>query len=397
MITKPHIFTVARLNQESRHLLEEGLGTVWVEAEISNLVFPASGHWYFSLKDERAQIRCAMFKGNNSKIKFTPEDGDQVLVKGRVSLYEPRGDYQLIVEQLEPSGVGALQKAFEQLKTKLAAEGLFNNTHKKPLPALPRCVGVVTSSSGAAVHDILTVLKRRFPALPIIIYPCSVQGETASAEIVAAIQIANRRQECDVLIVGRGGGSLEDLWCFNTEAVARAIYASEIPIVSAVGHEVDVTIADFVADQRAATPSAAAELISPNVSDWLQSIEQMQQRLIHAMQLYLARLTTQLKFLRNTLRHPKYKLQEQAQKLDYLSTHLRNAMQNYLHKQQQTFAVLISKLQAFSPLATLERGYAIVQQAGKIVTRVEQVKPGDHLQIKVTDGEIYCTASRFES
>ncbi len=261
-LTNQNIFTVSRLNSEVRLLLENEMGIVWLIGEISNFSAPVSGHWYLTLKDSRAQVKCAMFRGNNRRVNFKPQNGNQVLVKARLSLYEPRGDYQLIIESMQPEGDGRLQQQFEELKMKLAGEGLFAQTAKKPLPEHPKRVGIITSKTGAALFDILDVLKRRDPSLPVVIYPTMVQGEEASIQIAQAIGCANSRNECDVLIVGRGGGSLEDLWCFNNEIVARTIAASQIPIISAVGHEVDVTIADFVADMRAPTPSAAAELVS---------------------------------------------------------------------------------------------------------------------------------------
>ena len=262
-----HIFSVSELNQYAREILENSFPMIWLEAEVSNLVQPSSGHIYLTLKDKNAQVRGAMFKGRNQRLTFKPKNGDQVLVKGRLSLYAPRGDYQLIIDAMQEAGLGALQRAFEVLKRKLAAEGLFADELKKPLPAHPNAIGVVTSPTGAAIQDIISVLKRRFPLTPIIIYPCAVQGEEAPAQLVSAIQTANRRRECEVLIVGRGGGSLEDLWAFNNESLARAIRASNIPIVSAVGHQIDFAIADFVADVRAPTPSAAAELLSQDQAE----------------------------------------------------------------------------------------------------------------------------------
>jgi exodeoxyribonuclease VII large subunit len=244
----PAIFTVSRLNQTVRLLLEHEMGQVWISGEISNFTQPASGHWYFTLKDDTAQVRCAMFRNSNRRVTFRPQHGQQVLVRANITLYEPRGDYQIIVESMQPAGEGLLQQKYEQLKAKLQAEGLFDQQYKKPLPSPAHCVGVITSKTGAALHDILHVLKRRDPSLPVIIYPAAVQGDDAPGQIVRAIELANQRNECDVLIVGRGGGSLEDLWSFNDERVARAIFTSRIPVVSAVGHETDVTIADFVAD-----------------------------------------------------------------------------------------------------------------------------------------------------
>ena len=265
----PAVFTVSQLNRQSKELLETYLHRVQVSGEISNLARPHSGHWYFTLKDQRAQVRCAMFKSRSQYVQFAPKEGDQVLIHASVSLYEARGDYQLIVDKMESAGEGALKMAFEALKARLHQQGYFNPEYKKPLPSHPRHLGIVTSPTGAAVKDIIAVLKRRFPALPISIYPTQVQGEVAAGQIVQAIERANRDALCDVLIVGRGGGSLEDLWPFNEERVAHAIFNSAIPIISAVGHEVDTSISDFVADLRAATPSAAAELVSPDRFEWL--------------------------------------------------------------------------------------------------------------------------------
>jgi len=263
------IYSVGRLNAEARGLLEGAFPLIWVQGELSNVSRPSSGHLYFTLKDANAQVRCAMFRGNNRFLKFRPADGAQVVVRASLSLYEARGDYQLIVQSMEEAGDGALQRAFEALKQKLAAEGLFEAAHKRALPTLPKRIGVITSPTGAAIRDILSVLKRRFPAIPVLIYPVAVQGQAAGAEIAAMIRRADMRRDCDVLIIARGGGSLEDLWAFNEEIVARAIFDCSIPTVSGVGHEVDFTIADFVADQRAPTPSVAAEMVSPDQHDWL--------------------------------------------------------------------------------------------------------------------------------
>ena len=264
-----NILTVTQLNRATSQLLDNHFLSIFVEGEISNFSAPSSGHLYFSLKDANAQVRCAMFKSQQRRLSFTPSNGKQVVIKARVSLYEPRGDFQLIVEHIEEAGDGALRRAFEALKIKLTAEGLFDTAHKNALPLLPQAIGIITSPTGAAIRDIITVLRRRFTAIPVIIYPVSVQGNNAKHEIVKAISLANERNECDVLILGRGGGSLEDLWAFNEEIVARAIFSSTIPIISAVGHETDITIADFVADHRAATPSAAAEHASPDQQEWL--------------------------------------------------------------------------------------------------------------------------------
>jgi exodeoxyribonuclease VII large subunit len=398
MLKNPNLFTVSRLNQTARELLEQGLGLVSVEAEISNLAFPASGHWYFSLKDPKAQIRCAMFKGANSRAGFTPQDGDQIVVKGHISLYEPRGDYQLIVEKIEPVGNGALQRAFDQLKFKLEKEGLFDPEPKKEIPALPKAIGVITSPSGAAIHDILTVLKRRFPAIPVIIYPCTVQGETAAPGIIAALRTANDRAECDVLILARGGGSLEDLWCFNDENLAHTIFESDIPIVTGIGHEVDFTIADFVADQRAATPSAAAELVSPDCEHYKHLFENVRQQITSSIRYYLSDLTNQLNWLRKSLRHPQHKLQEQAQTLDRLQIQLQKNIVDFINNKQQKLALLASKLHAYSPLITLSRGYAIAKnEQGMPITSVDAVNIGDNILINLETGKLGCkVVHKFE-
>jgi len=273
------IYSVSRLNREVRVLLERGFGSVWLEAEISNFAKPSSGHWYFSLKDAAAQVRCCMFRQRNMLCAFAARDGQKVLVRARIGLYEPRGEYQLVIDHMEDSGLGALKRQFEELSAKLAAEGLFAAERKRPLPMIPKRIGVITSPTGAAIRDILHVLARRFAAVPVLIYPVAVQGATAAAEIAAAVRLAGRRAECDVLILARGGGSLEDLWAFNDEALARAIVASPIPVVSGIGHEIDFTIADFAADVRAPTPSAAAEIAVPDGEEWLISLSRLAHRL----------------------------------------------------------------------------------------------------------------------
>jgi exodeoxyribonuclease VII large subunit len=430
------ILTVSQLNRAAKDLLETYLPLLWVEGELSNLSAPSSGHWYFTLKDGGAQVRCAMFRNRNLLVRFKPEAGKKVVVRAKVSLYEGRGDYQLIVEHMEPAGAGDLQRQFELLKEKLQAEGLFDVDHKKPLPPWPRRLGIVTSPTGAAVHDILHVLRRRFPALPVIILPVAVQGNEAAGQIAAAIEIANRHDLCDVLIVGRGGGSLEDLWVFNEEIVARAIYASEIPLVSAVGHEVDFTIADFVADVRAPTPSAAAELISPDCQALLHKLRQHKHQLARCMAAHLRQHRQQVNHLRARLQHPGQKLQAQAQKLDHLEIRLRRAMSASLHQAHQRVERFEHKLQRFnpqrllashahhlqvltlrleaaqrkqqdarqqrlqqaagllqsvSPLNTLSRGYTILlTQEGRAVRRADEVVSGQELTAKLHQGELVC-------
>ena len=405
---------------------------MWVEGEVSNLARPASGHVYFSLKDSGAQVRCAMFRTRNRAVGFEARDGMKVVAYGRVSLYTPRGDYQLIVEALEAAGEGLLRMRFEQLKRKLFEEGLFDAALKRPLPRWPRAIGVVTSASGAAVRDIITVLKRRCPALPVIIYPTSVQGEAAAAEIAAAIATANRRAECDVLIVGRGGGSLEDLWSFNEEIVARAIHASTIPVVSAVGHEVDFTIADMVADLRAATPSAAAELVSPDTLEIEARLQQSHQRLLKTMTQSLKRQQRELEQIQRRLISPRRRLELHFQRLDELLARLPNALTTQLSLKRSQLRALEARvashsprarltsskseleharhrltaamrrvleqrdarlsrceqlLRALGPGATLERGYAIVTDAsGQVLRDTREVEIGSVLTTRLARG-----------
>ncbi|MGZ4968112.1 MAG: exodeoxyribonuclease VII large subunit [Methylobacter sp.] len=430
-----NIITVTELNRETSQLLAEHFLSVLVEGELSNLSTPASGHIYFSLKDANAQVRCAMFRTQQRRLAFKPENGKQVIVKAQVSLYEPRGDYQLIVELIEEAGDGALRRAFDELKLKLSAQGLFDAGHKKALPMMPRVIGVITSPSGAAIRDILTVLQRRFAAIPVIVYPVSVQGDNAKHEIAKAIATANRHQHCDVIILGRGGGSLEDLWAFNEELVARAIYDSEIPIISAVGHETDFTIADFVADLRAPTPSAAAEHASPDQQQWLSRFIYLESRLQQQVQRKLNQKQQTLDWLSKRLQqqHPGQKLAANVRRMDELEARLNQVMQTKLrhmagiveartaklwqhnpaiiissHKQRQGYltrrliSATVHKLEQFnqrllnssqtlhavSPLATLNRGYAMVinPSSGEIIHSTEQLKPGDMVQTRLAKG-----------
>ena len=441
-----NIFTVSRLNREARDLLEIGLGRLWVEGEISNLARPASGHLYFTLKDAKAQVSCALFRNRALKLRFTPENGTQVLIRAQVSLYEARGNYQLIIDQMEEAGDGALRRAFEALKTRLYNEGLFDETTKQPLPDLPHCIGVITSPSGAALRDVLTVLKRRFPGIPVIIYPTRVQGEGAAEEIVAALHTADERAECDVLLMTRGGGSLEDLWPFNEEKVARAVAACALPVVSAVGHEVDVVITDFVADARAATPSAAAELLSPDRGELAAQLRQLATRLKQRVVQRLQRQQEQLDWLVRRLqqRHPGRNLDQQVQRLDELGQRLNRAMQQQLaqrraqlqtasarlkqhhpgrlleamaarnrdlarrleyciniqlSKYREKLAILARALETVSPLATLQRGYSITLTGkdGAVITDCQQVSPGDKLETRLSRGHIISTVTGTES
>ena len=439
----PTIFTVSRLNSAVRILLEQEMGLVWLVGEISNLVLHSSGHWYFSLKDSGAQVRCAMFRGQNRRVAFRPLEGQQVLVQARLSLYEPRGDYQLILETMRPAGAGQLQLQLEQLKQRLQAEGLFAAERKRPLPAHPGCIGLITSPTGAAIHDLLTVLRRRAPGIPVILYPAMVQGDQAAEQLIAALARANRRRECDLLIVGRGGGSIEDLWCFNDERLVRAIAASALPIVSAVGHESDVTLSDFAADLRAPTPSAAAELVTPDQQELAQRLLVLQGRLQRAIQQRLTSQTHRFALLQRSLQHqhPERRLQQQQQRLDEWQERLRLNMQQRLTKAQhhqerlgdrlqqssprlhlrdakqrlqqlqqalmlnwqqlleqghQRQLLLATRLNAISPLSTLARGYSITQDdQGQVIRSVEDVVPGQRVKTRLLDGEVWLEVQKI--
>ena len=441
------VMTVTQLNRRAKQLLETHLPLLWVEGELSNVSIPSSGHWYFTLKDSDAQVRCAMFRNRTMTVRFKPQQGQHVLLRARVSLYEGRGDYQLIAEHMEEAGAGALQRKFDELKIKLANEGLFDPQFKKPLPPLPKHIGVITSPTGAAIHDILNVLERRFPSIPVTVIPVAVQGKESAPQIVKAIELANRAQLAgekifDVLILGRGGGSLEDLWPFNEEIVARAIFASKLPIVSAVGHEVDFSIADFVADLRAPTPSAAAELITPDGEDWLDKFIGFEVLLEDAMTRKLQHLQQKINWLRSRLRHPKQKLEQQAQRLDSLEMRLTNiihvsitayqhrlnslilrqkplhpeikltqlkhrfklAQHNLLRAQkisfsqkQQKFNAAVRMLNTLSPLKTLDRGYALVTHGETQIPIInsQQVKPGDRIKAQLSKGEVVAVVEKI--
>jgi len=369
-----NVYTVSRLNREVRLLLEHGLPLVWVEGELSNFAQPSSGHWYFSLKDRDAQIRCAMFRQRNSTLRFTPKAGQHVIVRGRVSLYEPRGDYQMLVEHMEEAGVGALMREFERLKAKLAAEGLFAPETKRALPRIPRRIGIVTSPTGAAVRDILHILARRFPPAAVLIYPTAVQGAAAIPTIVEAIELASARAECDVLIVARGGGSIEDLWAFNDERVARAIRASKIPVVSGIGHEIDFTIADFVADARAPTPSGAAELVVPDRQAWLLALKRREEGLGSCMRRGLRDATTRLDSLRLRLKlaHPGARLSQQAQRLDDLEQRLTHALRASLQDDRRRLSDAIARLLRCSPA---HRVHEQSKRLGEVFARLIRHSP----------------------
>lgn len=435
------ILTISQLNAQARILLERGLGSVWLEGEISNLARPSSGHWYFSLKDEGAQVRCAMFRNKATLVRFPVRDGARVIARGRVSLYEARGEFQVVVDHLEEAGEGALRRRFEELKRKLLAEGLFEAGRKRKLPTLPRRIGVVTSPTGAALRDILHILQRRFPAVPVLVYPTAVQGESAPREIVEALRLAGQRAECDVLIVARGGGSLEDLMAFNDEAVARAMAASPIPVISGIGHETDFTIADFVADERAPTPSGAAERAVPDRAEYLRALGALYRNLDGAMR-------RKLQVLRQVLRqhergldraHPGSRLRQHAQRLDELEQRLQRAVHRRLDRSRvrlgnaeallgrsspaRRLAALRLRLDgarrrlptcmhrrlqqaterwqrsartlhAVSPLATLDRGYAIVlDPVGHVVTDSSHLAPGDRIEARLARGAVRATVT----
>ena len=371
-----NIFTVTQLNYSVRHLLEVELGQVWLTGEISNFSQPVSGHWYLTLKDENAQVRCAMFKMKNLRVNFRPQNGMQVLVRANVSLYEPRGDYQLIIESMQMAGDGLLQQQFEELKMKLAAQGFFAQEHKKPIPKFVKQVGIITSPSGAALQDILHILNRRDPSLQIVIYPTLVQGKEATQDIIDTIKLANQRKECDVLIVGRGGGSLEDLWCFNEEAVAYAIYQSELPIISAVGHETDVTIADFVADLRAPTPSAAAELVS---RDQQEMVRQLQHHLntvnLAFDRLWVEKLSRfQHLNLRLNAQSPAKQLELLHFKLTQIFDRLQGRLEQSLKLKEQKIAQLFLRVQAKHPSRQLEmQKLHLKQQETQLYKQIEQL------------------------
>jgi exodeoxyribonuclease VII large subunit len=435
------VYTVSRLNREAKAVLEGGFPPLWIEGEISNLSRPASGHVYFSLKDAQAQVRCAFFRQHQRLLGLALKDGLHVLARARVSLYEGRGDYQLIIEYLEEAGEGALRRAFDALKQRLLQEGLFDVAHKKPLPKLPRRLGIITSPSGAVLHDILTTLRRRFPGIAVLVFPVPVQGEGAAEKIAGAIRLAGRRGDCDALILARGGGSLEDLWAFNEEIVARAIHACPIPVVSGVGHETDFTIADMVADARAPTPTAAAEMLSPDQQAWLAQFARLGARLTTAMQGRLRGQQQHLDWLGACLVHPRNRIALLQQSLKSLAQRLYLAQtaslrrthsdlqaliarlhqhsprpriqalmlsNGYLHsrlvigmKRRRELAdsrlrQLMQSLHTLSPLATLERGYAIVQHpdTGAIVTDAGKIRPGERVRARLARGRLDCLVEK---
>jgi exodeoxyribonuclease VII large subunit len=425
--------SISQLNLDAQGLLESSFPLIWLQGELSNFSRPASGHWYFSLKDTRAQINGAMFRNRNRLLDFAPQNGQQVLVRAKITLYVPRGNFQIVVEHMEPAGQGALKAQFDALKAQLQSEGLFAQEHKRTLPAWPNQIGVITSPSGAAIRDILQVLQRRCPSIPVVIYPAAVQGAEAPAQLRQALALAVARNECDVLILGRGGGSLEDLWAFNDEGLARAVANCPIPIVSAVGHEVDTGLTDFAADLRAPTPSAAAELVSPDLSIVSQRLAGLHRRLRWVMAQELRTVQERLRHLSQRLRSPRQHLEQSSQRLDELQNRLQRQMQHrltllqgrlqpsqqrlarlspqrllverqqrlatlskrlpqpilrQLQQQQLQLAGLSKRLHTASPLETLARGYSITFKGNQAVRSVEQLQAGDTLTTRLADGEI---------
>ena len=433
------IYTVSRLNLEARRLVESGFPPLWVEGEVSNLARPRSGHLYFSLKDERCQVRCAMFRMQNRHLEFEPVNGMQVLAQVRVGLYPERGEFQLVVHYLEEAGAGALRRAFEALKQRLGNEGLFDDEAKQPIPRVPACIGIVTSPTGAALRDILTVMRRRFPGVHAILYPVPVQGSGAAARIAEMLERAAARAECDVLVLARGGGSIEDLWCFNDEAVARAIHRCPIPLVTGIGHEIDFTIADFVADRRAPTPSAAAEMITPDALQWRDDLERARLRLGRMMRRSIEERRARLSLLRRALPDPQRRVQDLSQRLDGLLARGQRALLRTAERRRDTLRALLSRLHgqapatvvrayriragvlrsrldrcmqygletrraqvrslrralaAVGPQQTLDRGYAIVSRRdGSVLRDAAQVEPGEPIEARLARGRLEGTVT----
>jgi len=386
------VYSVSDLNREIRACLEPRFAMIWVEAEISNLKLHTSGHIYLTLKDDKSQIPAVFFSRYNQGFKFRLKDGLKVLVFGKVSVYEPRGSYQIYIEKIQPKGVGELQLAFIQLKEKLQKEGLFDEAHKKPIPAFPKTIGVVTSPTGAAIQDILNIVNRRFQGVHLILNPVKVQGDGAAQEIARAIHEFQSIEGVDVLIVGRGGGSLEDLWAFNEEVVARAIYASKIPIISAVGHEIDWTIADFVADLRAPTPSAAAELVTQNQVDLLRQLKTDAGRIQIAMRSHLQTLIERLENLTESyaFRQPRSMVDQLSEKLDDTQRQMQSFLKNFYQQCAQQLKEHVGRLHALSPLAVLERGYSIAfDSKGGVLKKVSQLKKGDAMETRLKDARIH--------
>ena len=390
--------TVSELNRLARNLLEQSFPLFWVSGEVSNFTRAASGHWYFSLKDAGAQVRCVMFKGRNSYVDFVPREGDKIEARCTVTLYEARGDFQLTVEFVQRAGLGALFEAFEKLKNKLALEGLFDESSKQIIPKHPRQIGIVTSADAAALRDVLSTLRRRMPNIPVVIYPTPVQGKGAAQLIANAINTANDRAECDVLIICRGGGSIEDLWQFNEEVVARAIYNCTIPTISGVGHETDFTICDFAADMRAATPTAAAELVTPSRDALLNTLNQLKLQLTRNMQFCLNQRSQSLDYLARRLKSPSQQIEQQKMQLSQTAYRLQNYINQQLKTRQHNLLRLAQNLQHLNPQAVLTRGYAFVQDStGSIVSNSQQIKNGDKVKLTFGAGSADAVISKTNS
>lgn len=441
LYSNPPILSVSEFVRSVKNVLESNFPSVRVSGEISNLAMPRSGHWYFTLKDDQGQVRCAMFRQSNQRLNFRPEEGSQVIIKARVSLYEARGDFQLIVDSMEDAGLGLLQKAYEELKIKLQSQGIFDQGHKKQLPEIPRCIGIISSATGAALQDILNVLARRFPAVRVIIYPSQVQGEQAPEQLIQALKDAQQQALCDVLIIGRGGGSIEDLWAFNNEQLALSIYHCSIPVISSVGHEIDFTICDFAADVRAATPSAAAELVSPDQDEWLNWLSGIENRLKQLINQQLLSQQQQLQWLQKRLKHPGQALEEIAQRIDelsmrmeqafslkiqlrqeklltlgaqlqqhspvhsleqkkeqlnYLQKRLQQNLQSYFEQQQKKLASLARELDAYSPLSILGRGYTLVKdEHNSLVKSARQLKIGEEIKLFFAEDQALVSVNKL--
>jgi len=436
----PNTFSVSQLNRRVKSLLEIHLPLVWVEGEISNLSQPASGHWYFTLKDTSAQVKCAMFKRRSAYVKFKPRVGDNIKVRASVSLYEGRGDFQLIVEHMEPAGFGLLQKRFEELQQKLHSEGLFAQERKKALPKIPQHIAIITSPTGAAIHDALSVLERRFASIPVTIIPSAVQGDDAPEQLISALQYADKNENFDVILLTRGGGSIEDLWAFNSEKLARTIDQCSTPVISAVGHEVDVTIADFVADVRAPTPSVAAEIISPNKEEILAKLSRVEQRLVHNLTMRIQVNLNRLESVRKRLRHPREKLDNWAQRLDQLENRLGRAisqrktnkstqifqlterlrranpqlrvehhrqdlkdlerrlglrMKGLLSTTRQRYHHAVDSLDMVSPLNTMKRGYSVaMNESDQVLRSIDDVSENETMRVILSDGTLISTVNK---
>ena len=396
-----YIFTVSEVNQFIKDLLDNvpPLQEILLRGELSNYKVYPSGHHYFTLKDSQCSLRCVMFKGSAMRLRFRPENGMQVIAAGRISVYPRDGAYQLYCTGLSPEGVGDLSVAFEQLKEKLRKEGLFDEEHKKPLPKYPRRIAIVTSPAGAAVHDMIRILRRRYPIAKVLLLPVRVQGTEAPAEIAGAIRYADRHRLADIIITGRGGGSLEDLWAFNDERVARAIYEAETPVISAVGHEPDVAISDFVADRRASTPSNAAEIAVPDMDELLRTLEDAQQRLTQGMQRSIGYRTQQLDALakKRVLMEPTAYLEDRRQDIDHLTHRLCAGMRAVTDGEGRRFGALAASLDALSPLKVLGRGYALAQTAdGTVLRSAGQVETGETVHLRLAEGGLVCQVKEKE-